>query len=164
MVELVSKTPKTTWIMSNLGVKPMDDLKIPDEEKRIGGLARHYIIEDWKGSGLKVGFFGTAEKEWLEMMSPNVNESLYYESFIDCANRMCHFLKNENQCDVVIALTHMRIPNDKILAESVKDIDLILGGHDHCTITECDTKTGVFVIKSGTDFEEFSDLQLHLDV
>jgi len=31
----------------------------------------------------------------------------------------------------VIALTHMRWPNDILLAEHVSDIDLILGGHDH---------------------------------
>lgn len=31
----------------------------------------------------------------------------------------------------MIALTHMRTPNDKKLAESVEEIDLILGGHDH---------------------------------
>lgn len=31
----------------------------------------------------------------------------------------------------VIALTHMRWPNDIRLAENVNEIDLILGGHDH---------------------------------
>jgi len=31
----------------------------------------------------------------------------------------------------VIALTHMRWPNDIRLAENVSEIDLILGGHDH---------------------------------
>jgi 5'-nucleotidase len=34
-------------------------------------------------------------------------------------------------CEYVIALTHMRTPNDIRLAESVPEIDLILGGHDH---------------------------------
>ena len=31
----------------------------------------------------------------------------------------------------MIALTHMRGPNDHHLAEEVTGIDLILGGHDH---------------------------------
>lgn len=31
----------------------------------------------------------------------------------------------------MIALTHMRWPNDILLARSVSEIDLILGGHDH---------------------------------
>lgn len=34
-------------------------------------------------------------------------------------------------CDYVIALTHMRTKNDKKLAESATEVDLILGGHDH---------------------------------
>ena len=34
-------------------------------------------------------------------------------------------------CEYVVALTHMRTPNDIRLAESVPEIDLILGGHDH---------------------------------
>ena len=33
--------------------------------------------------------------------------------------------------DVVIALTHMRRPNDEILAAEVPEIQLVLGGHDH---------------------------------
>lgn len=31
----------------------------------------------------------------------------------------------------MIALTHMRWPNDIRLAENTTEIDLILGGHDH---------------------------------
>lgn len=31
----------------------------------------------------------------------------------------------------MIALTHMRWPNDIRLAEEAENIDLILGGHDH---------------------------------
>ena len=33
--------------------------------------------------------------------------------------------------ELVIALTHMRLPNDLRLAQSVAGIDLVLGGHDH---------------------------------
>ena len=43
---------------------------------------------------------------------------------------MCMFIVLQG-ADYVIALTHMRTPNDTRLAENVKEIDLILGGHDH---------------------------------
>jgi len=56
----------------------------------------------------------------------------------------------------------MRAPKDRILANQVPGIDFVLGGHDHSYITEVDQKTGVFVIKSGTDFEEFSDCAILL--
>ena len=31
----------------------------------------------------------------------------------------------------MIALTHMRMPNDMKLAANVAEIDIVLGGHDH---------------------------------
>ena len=31
----------------------------------------------------------------------------------------------------MIALTHMRVPNDMKLAREVQELDLVLGGHDH---------------------------------
>lgn len=34
-------------------------------------------------------------------------------------------------CDLVVAVTHMRWHNDRRLAEEVPELDLILGGHDH---------------------------------
>ena len=60
----------------------------------------------------------------------------------------------------MVALTHMRVPNDRKLASMVPNVDFILGGHDHSYVAEIDENTGVFVIKSGTDFEEFSNIKI----
>jgi 2',3'-cyclic-nucleotide 2'-phosphodiesterase (5'-nucleotidase family) len=38
------------------------------------------------------------------------------------------------------------------------EVDLIMGGHDH--VTYCEMVNGVMIVKSGTDFEEFSDVEL----
>ncbi len=51
----------------------------------------------------------------------------------------------------------MRLPEDQNLANQIDEIDFILGGHDHTYVTEVNENTGVFVIKSGTDFEEFNE-------
>lgn len=45
-----------------------------------------------------------------------------------CSDKSFMYLQG---CDYVIALTHMRTPNDVKLAENCNNIDLILGGHDH---------------------------------
>ena len=37
---------------------------------------------------------------------------------------------------------------------------MILGGHDHLYCTEVDKETGVVLVKSGSDFEEFSDIKV----
>ncbi len=34
-------------------------------------------------------------------------------------------------CDLIVALTHMRVPNDLRLAREVPELHMILGGHDH---------------------------------
>lgn len=52
----------------------------------------------------------------------------------------------------------MRTPNDILLASQVEDIDLILGGHDH--VFEVREVNGKTIVKSGTDFREFSKVTL----
>jgi 5'-nucleotidase len=55
---------------------------------------------------------------------------------------------------MIIALTHMMKYNDVKLAENVKGIDLILGGHDHLIVQEKIHDS--VIIKSGTNFRNFS--------
>ena len=56
----------------------------------------------------------------------------------------------------MIALTHMRVPNDEKLAAEVPEFDLVLGGHDHDYYAARVPPHGVPLIKSGTDFRELS--------
>ena len=44
---------------------------------------------------------------------------------------MTQHLKELEKCDMVIALTHMRVYQDKKLPHEAPEIDIILGGHDH---------------------------------
>ena len=87
-------------------------------------------------------------------------------------------LKDIQGCEVVIALTHMRTPNDIRLAKEVEEIDLVLGGHDHTAEFHevsyyCAFFMAVlmnnrlqvanrYVIKSGTDFRHFSHITMRL--
>lgn len=64
-------------------------------------------------------------------------------------------------CDYVIALTHMRMPNDVKLAENCNEIDLILGGHDH--VYEIKHVNNKYIVKSGTDFRQFSKVTVNFD-
>jgi 5'-nucleotidase len=101
---------------------------------------------------------GLAEKEWLESMATFEISHVNYERFTDCAARYVKYFREEQDCDFVIALTHIRTNNDKKLAESVEGIDLILGGHDHTTVEIIINET--LIKKSGTDFREFTLLTL----
>lgn len=52
----------------------------------------------------------------------------------------------------------MRTPNDMILAQNCNKLDLILGGHDH--VYEIVKVNNLNIIKSGTDFRQFSKITL----
>lgn len=55
----------------------------------------------------------------------------------------------------------MRVPNDKKLTQRVPDLDLVLGGHDHTS--ENYNINDTLLLKSGTDFREFSIIDVTLD-
>lgn len=68
-------------------------------------------------------------------------------------------LKEEQECDLIVALTHMRNEQDRKLAAAVPEIDLILGGHDHVVLHEL--INGVVVIKSGDNFKRLSTIKVY---
>lgn len=125
---LLSQLPNATFdfVSANYGFK----------NTVLEGLVKPYkvILRD----GIRIGVFGLGiELEGL------VNKRLYketqYENPIEVAQDMARILKEEEQCDLVICLSHIGYsykgaPNkvsDLNLAKKTKDIDLIIGGHTH---------------------------------
>ena len=88
--------------------------------------------------GLKIGVFGIGIK--LEgLVDPQLYKETIYLDPIEVTQDMTNILKNEEQCDLVICLSHLgyfykRTPEyicDLNLAKSTKNLDLIIGGHTH---------------------------------
>jgi 5'-nucleotidase len=66
--------------------------------------------------GLKIGMFGLCEPDWIGTLNPAViSEILEVRDFLQTAEEMVQLLKDKG-CDYIIALTHMRLPNDRMLA------------------------------------------------
>lgn len=104
MDQLIQKT-NSVWLMANLYY----------QGKIVGNLARSHIVNH---EGQKIGLFGLCEFEWLGLVDPlKFTENLEYVDFLATAHEMCNLLKSEG-CIYIIALTHMRLPNDRILAEA----------------------------------------------
>jgi len=83
---------------------------------------------------------------------------LDYTDYVVEAKRLNDKLRQEDKCEVVIALTHSRVPNDERLARECPFLDLVLGGHDHDSYRNMVGQ--VPVIKSGTDFRELTRVVL----
>lgn len=132
------------------------------EDERRGGEGGGGMIDQEKKKKkherILIGIMGLIEEEWIDTLNPHDRDHIVYRDFVAIAKEMCEFFKRRG-CDLIIALTHMRWNNDEKLAREVPDLDLILGGHDH----EYTTKiiNGVPIIKSGSDFREFSSITLY---
>ncbi|KDQ14258.1 hypothetical protein BOTBODRAFT_187916 [Botryobasidium botryosum FD-172 SS1] len=141
-------------------------------------------------AGIKVGVIGLVG-DWTSTVS-HWPEFIKYEDVVRFAKDLAISLRSEHGCDLVIALTHSLLKEDIALAEALfvtadspdqgDVIDLILGGHDHEyyvgrgieTCQDFDPETSKLkqaetskyparIIKSGTDFHEFSEVTLELE-
>ncbi|CDI78306.1 nucleotidase, putative [Eimeria acervulina] len=115
-----------------------------------------YRLFEWQG--VRIGVIGLVEREWLDTLACINADDVVYVDYVVAANRMCRFLRAK-ECELIIALTHMRAPNDQRLAEMAPDIDIILGGHDH-DYYGLQVIGGTPVVKSGTDFYDFTAIAI----
>ncbi|XP_037941290.1 snake venom 5'-nucleotidase-like [Teleopsis dalmanni] len=148
LVELIKKT-NFPWLMSNV---------VDNETGRPlgGGKISHFIFHNQ----ISIGLIGLVEKEWLETLPTIDPKEVTYIDYVEAGNKLAQELRNEG-CEIIIALTHMRTPNDINLAKNCTDIDIILGGHDH--VYEVKEVNGIKIIKSGTDFKQFSKITIDKD-
>lgn len=89
---------------------------------------------------------------------------------MESAQRVAENLRSQHGVDLVIALTHMRLPEDLQVC-NIAAVDLILGGHDHdftvhgsrVTVIDDNFNGDIRIVKSGTDFRDFSRVVLDID-
>lgn len=92
---------------------------------------------------IHIGVFGLGI-ELSGLVDPTLCAGIEYSEPVETANRMVRFLRKEAGCQVVICLSHLGHSyknhkiSDRILAELVPGIDLILGGHTHTFLDKPD--------------------------
>lgn len=100
----------------------------------LGKVIKPYVILN--KAGLKIGVFGLLT-DILKVVDRSVSERLPKLDDIEVAQKWADYLKKEEKCDLVIALTHIGFNedegpfNDNFLASNTRNIDLIVGGHSH---------------------------------
>ena len=100
-------------------------------------------------NGVRIGVFGLGiELEGL--VGKDMFKETKYLDPIEIAQDMSRILKTEEQCDLIICLSHLGYDyenpqkvSDRSLARSTKDIDLIIGGHTHTFLNKPTVETNV---------------------
>ena len=81
-------------------------------------------------SGMKIGVIGLIT-DIRSVVDKSVAEGFSYQESSEVVNRYAAYLKNEKNCDIVICLSHLGYGEDMDLAASVRNVDIIVGGHTH---------------------------------
>lgn len=106
-------------------------------------MVKPYII--LKKNGLKIGILGVGVDP-EGMIKKDNYEGMIFNPIISSANHFAKILKIQEQCDLVICLSHIGytsadgVPNDVELAKQSEYIDIIIGGHTHTYMSEPDVR------------------------
>ena len=85
-------------------------------------------------AGRKIGIFGLLT-DILKVVDRSISDRLPKFDDVETAQKWADYLKNEEHCDLVIALTHLGYDGeeftDPVLVSKTRNIDLVVGGHSH---------------------------------
>jgi 2',3'-cyclic-nucleotide 2'-phosphodiesterase (5'-nucleotidase family) len=99
--------------------------------ERVSGL-KPYVLKDL--SGVRIAIIGLVTEDVPAITHPRNVEGLKFSSSIETAERFVKELREK--VDLLIILSHMGYPVDRMLAEKVEGIDVIVGGHTHTKISQ----------------------------
>ena len=109
-------------------------------------------------AGVKLGFMGllTPETATLSQPGPAIRFAPPRATAEAAVKRL-----REMGAEIVIALTHLDLADDRALAADVAGIDIILGGHDHEPMTIYEG--GKLIVKAGSDLHYLTAVDLAVD-
>lgn len=98
--------------------------------------------------GWRIGVFGVSVAMVTEKMATKVASAYIWDDPISTAATVAHALRPS--VDVLIGLTHIGISKDRLLAEQVPEIDIILGGHSHTVLDQPERIGGTWICQGGS--------------
>lgn len=94
--------------------------------------------------GLRVGILGLSVPMFTRRMWSQALCDYFFEDPLVTAQECVPRLREE--ANVVIALTHIGLQQDRLLAERVSGIDLIVGGHSHADLAAPEVVNGIPIL------------------
>lgn len=137
------KKSNVEWISTNYDFSggPLDSIFVP------------YSIKEFDGR--KIGFIGLNLRPH-GMISEGHYNGVVYRDAVKAANSIAWHLKNNENVDLVIAISHLGYsgkpePKDVDIVRQSDDIDIIIGGHSHSYLAPSDKKRTLLPNRSGKD-------------
>jgi 5'-nucleotidase len=123
-------------------------------EQPFGGASR-YIVRNL--GGVRVGIFGLLLAETASVSAPG--PGVRFDDPIVVGKQVSRELRRQG-VDLIIALTHLPMRDDKRLAAEA-DVDLIVGGHEHELLESLAGRT--LITKMGSDARNLGRIDLNVE-
>ena len=126
-----------------------------------------YVVKDVKlenGETIQVGVLGVIDEAFYTS-TPSYNVAgLTFVDPVSYANETAAELRDEQGCELVVAITHNADPQE--LAEKSKGIDAVIAGHEHILIDDTvksEDGRKVPVVEAGSHIGYVGELELTVD-
>lgn len=140
------KESRFQWIAANV---------LDKDGKSFGGMPP-YVIREM--GGIKLGIFGILLPDTTTTSRPGPDVKIL--GSCETAKRVVPQMRAAG-AQVIVALTHLSMREDKELARCVPEIDLIIGGHEHTLLQSLAGRTPIF--KMTADARELGRFDLTVD-
>ncbi len=120
------------------------------------GLLRQSAIVELS-NGLRVGLFGLLGTE-AQSLAADTGEFAFLDRQETARQRVAD-LRRE-RVDLVIAITHAGLAEDRALAQAVPGIHVIVGGHSHTVLQEPVIEGSTIIVQAGADTAYLGRLEL----
>ena len=93
-----------------------------------------------------------------DISSTHTHHQVIFEDPVIHARRCINLLHHQHHCNLILALTHVELITDELIAE-LDGVDIIIGGHEHTPFHY--THQGTTIIKCGQNIDHLGVLDLH---
>ncbi|TVQ04409.1 MAG: hypothetical protein EA359_06475 [Balneolaceae bacterium] len=127
----------------------------PDHPLSQMGIKTHYIKE--LENGLKVGIFGLLGDDAINKTAEP--GPVNFEDPVRSARNAVEQLIQEG-ADILISVNHSGLYEDRLLAQEIPEIDVIVGGHSHTTLYEPVIEGKTVIVQAGSYLHYLGVLEL----
>jgi 2',3'-cyclic-nucleotide 2'-phosphodiesterase (5'-nucleotidase family) len=113
--------------------------------------------------GFVIGIIGLAPKELLGLTMPENAKNLRMLNTDSVARHAIADLRARYGAKLIIALSHLGVEDDSILATTVSGIDIIVGGHSHTALMHPMTVNHTLIVQAGSRGRWLGRLDLVID-
>jgi len=132
-------------------------------DKRKGKLfVKPYIVK--KLGKAKIGVIGLITPELFKLSLKENLKDLELLNTERVLKQYINELKNKEKVDLIIALTHIGVNEDSILATKFPEIKIIIGGHSHTVLQEPKIVNNVIICQAGSRGEYLGYLEVSIDL